>query len=165
VSRAAWIDKQKLMSALVALLEQDLAKLAEAQRNTQSGATHEESKPENDKDTRALESSYLARGQAKRVAELQGELERLKTMECLRFGDDSPIALSAVVELESSEGSVIYWLVPAGAGSKLEVDGQSVRVVTPQSPLGRSLLRKQHGDGFEVQTPQGLREYEITRVC
>ena len=35
------------------------------------GATHSEARPENDKDTRGLELSYLARGQAQRVAELQ----------------------------------------------------------------------------------------------
>jgi hypothetical protein len=165
VNASAWLDKQKLLQALVALLEQDLGKLAAAQRNTQSGATHEESKPENDKDTRALESSYLARGQAKRVLELRAELARLMAMECRSFAGDAPIALSAAVELESDEGSVIYWLVPAGAGSKLELDGQVVRVVTPQSPLGRGLLRKQRGDTFEVHTPQGLREYEIVRIC
>lgn len=162
---STWLDKQKLLQALVALLEQDLGKLAEAQRNTQSGATHEESKPENDKDTRALESSYLARGQAKRVLELREELARLVAMECRAFQSDTPIALSAVVELESNEGSVIYWLVPAGAGSTLDVDGQHVRVVTPHSPLGRGLLRKQCGDSLEVHTPQGLREYEVVRVC
>jgi len=43
-----------------------------AQRTVVEGATHEENKPENDKDTRALEQSYLARGQAQRVVELQG---------------------------------------------------------------------------------------------
>ena len=42
----------------------DLATLEKAQHATQAAATHEEAKPENDKDTRALEQSYLARGQA-----------------------------------------------------------------------------------------------------
>jgi transcription elongation GreA/GreB family factor len=161
----AWIDKRQLLQTLVLLLEQDLAKLEQSQRNTQSGATHEESKPENDKDTRALESSYLARGQAKRVLELREELALLKAMECRSFAESMPIALSALVELESDEGSVVYWLVPAGAGARVALDGQVVRVVTPPSPLGRALLRKLAGDTFEVQTPQGLRQYEVLRVC
>ena len=42
----------------------DLASLQRAHRATVEGATHEEAKPENDKDTRALEQSYLARGQS-----------------------------------------------------------------------------------------------------
>jgi transcription elongation GreA/GreB family factor len=165
VSSPPWIDKQRLQRALGELLERDLARLEQSQKNTQSGATHEEAKPENDKDTRALESSYLARGQAKRVLELREELAQLRAMECLAFDSTSPIALSAAVELHSDEGAVLYWLVAAGAGARVELDGRVVRVVTPQSPLGRGLLRKLSGDTFEVRTPQGLREYEVLRVC
>jgi hypothetical protein len=158
------IDKRRLQQALLELLERDLVKLEQSQQFTQRAATHEEAKPEDDKDTRALETSYLARGQAKRVLELRDEIAQLRAMECLAFEETSPIALSAVVELESNEGTLFYWLAPAGAGLRLQVDGQSVRVVTPMSPLGRGLLRKQRGDTFEVQTPQGLREYEVSTV-
>jgi len=162
---SAWLDKRRLSNALVELLERDLEKLQQSQRITQSAATHEESRPENDKDTRALESSYLARGQARRVQELQGELARLKAMESRVFEGTTAIALSALVELGSSEGSITCWLVPAGAGTRVVVDGVEVRMVTPQSPLGRGLLGKRCGDSFEVQTPQGLQEYDVTRVC
>ena len=162
---SAWLDKRRLSGALVELLERDLEKLQQSQRITQSAATHEESRPENDKDTRALESSYLARGQARRVQELQGDLARLKAMELRPFEGTTAIALSAVVELGSDEGSIVCWLVPAGAGTRVVVDGLEVRMVTPQSPLGRGLLGKVQGDTFEVQTPQGLQQYEVTRVC
>jgi hypothetical protein len=86
-------------------------------------------------------------------------------MECLAFEPRAPIALSALVELESEEGAVCYWLVPAGAGLRLDVDGRMVRVVTPVSPLGRGLLRKQCGDTLEIHTPQGVREYEVSSIC
>jgi transcription elongation GreA/GreB family factor len=162
---SAWLDKRRLCGALVELLERDLDKLQQSQRITQSAATHEESRPENDKDTRALESSYLARGQARRVQELQSELARLKAMESRSFEATTAIALSAVVELGSEEGSITYWLVPAGAGTRVVVDELEVRMVTPQSPLGRALLGKRCGDTFDVQTPQGVHEYDVTRVC
>jgi transcription elongation GreA/GreB family factor len=165
VATSPWLDKHVLLRALVEALERDLAKAVQAQRLTQSGATHEESKPENDKDTRALESSYLARGQAKRVLELRDELASVKLMEARAFDPSTPIALSAVVELGSDEGNVIYWLVPGGAGARLDVGEHSVRIVTPQSPLGRSLLGKRLGDTFDVRTPTGLHEYEVVRVC
>jgi len=54
--------KPTLKAELLALLAADLDTLERAHRATTEGATHEEAKPENDKDTRALEQSYLARG-------------------------------------------------------------------------------------------------------
>ena len=59
--------KEELMSQLRATLDRSRAAHAAATE----GATHSEARPENDKDTRGLELSYLACGQAQRVAELQ----------------------------------------------------------------------------------------------
>ncbi|HWZ89090.1 MAG TPA: hypothetical protein VNW92_09580, partial [Polyangiaceae bacterium] len=60
-------DKARILSLLRARVAADLATMSAAQRAVVVGATHEENRPENDKDTRALEQSYLARGQAQRV--------------------------------------------------------------------------------------------------
>ena len=62
--------KPALKAELLALLGAHLETLERAHRAACEGATHEEAKPENDKDTRALEQSYLARGQAARIDEL-----------------------------------------------------------------------------------------------
>jgi len=151
-------------AALVARLELDLAVATEAQRRTQSGATHEESKPENDKDTRAIESSYLARGQAQRVLELTNSLALASALELRRFAGDTPIAVSALVELDDGERSTHYFLSPVGGGLTLDVGGTSVRVLTPQAPLGRALLGQALGSDVEVMTPQGLRQYSVAGV-
>lgn len=158
------VDKGRVRAALVARLEADLATVAEAQRRTQSGATHEESKPENDKDTRALESSYLARGQAQRVVELTNELAIASALELRSFVGQSPIAVSALVGLDDGERIGFYFVSPAGGGLTLDVDGTVVRVLTPQAPLGRALLGQQLGNDIEVKTPQGLRQYTVASV-
>lgn len=136
----------------------------EAQRRTQSGATHEESKPENDKDTRALESSYLARGQAQRVIELTHDLASASALVLRVFGAESPVAVSALVALDDGELEAHYFLSPVGGGLSLDVDGVVVRVLTPASPLGRALIGQGLGSDVEVRTPQGLRQYSIARV-
>ena len=51
--------KQALKTELAALLAADLETLEKAHRATREGVTHEDAKPENDKDTRALEQTYL----------------------------------------------------------------------------------------------------------
>src|ERR1700761_8976870 len=71
-------NKPEILKLLSEQVSADLAVMSAAQRTVVDGATHEENRPENDKDTRALEQSYLARGQAQRVVELQDALNKLK---------------------------------------------------------------------------------------
>ena len=66
--------KSSLRDELLGRLRAELDQLEAAHRSALEGATHEESKPENSKDTRALEQSYLARGQALRVTDAAGPI-------------------------------------------------------------------------------------------
>lgn len=133
-------------------------------------ATHAEAKPENDKDTRALEASYLAAGQAERVRELESALKLLVGLELRDIGPTTPICASAVITLEDDEGEhSMFFMSPHGGGVRLdlEVEGgspASVQVVTPQSPLGKALLGRLHGDVIELRGKSGLREMTIVDV-
>jgi hypothetical protein len=158
------VEKSRVLQALRERLEQDLQIATEAQRQTQSGATHEEAKPENDKDTRALESSYLARGQAQRVLELTQAVASASALVLREFGPEAPIGASALVALDDGSSTAHYFLSPVGGGMTFDVDGVVVRVLTPASPLGRSLVGQIEGADIEVQTPQGLRQYSIAAV-
>jgi len=158
------MDKASVLAALRARLAHDFRTAAQSQQRTQLGATHEESRPENDKDTRALEASYLARGQAQRVAELEAALRTLAALELKPIAADAAIALSALVLVEDHSGLTTYFISPTGGGLDLDVTGNRVLVVTPQSPIGRTLLGRRSGDSIEVRTPRGLHEYEIVGV-
>lgn len=128
-------------------------------------ATHAEAKPENDKDTRALEASYLAAGQAERVRALEAALKVLTGLELRDVGPTTPICASAVITLESDDGArTVFFMSPHGGGLKLDLDGAPVQVVTPQSPLGKALLGRVHGDTIELRGKSGLREMEIVDV-
>jgi hypothetical protein len=162
--KPAAIDKSRVLQVLRERLEHDLQVASEAQRQTQSGATHEESKPENDKDTRALESSYLARGQAQRVVELTQAVANATALVLRPFGPETPIGATALVALDDGAATVHYFLSPVGGGLTFDVDGVVVRVLTPASPLGRALIGQAEGADIEVQTPQGLRQYSIAAV-
>ena len=157
-------DKREILKLLRERVNTDLAVMQSAQRTVVEGATHEENKPENDKDTRALEQSYLARGQAQRVVELQGELNQLKALELREFGAATAIALGALVALDDGKDTVHYFIAPAGGGLRVSLAGVEVRVVTPQSPIARALLGKREGEDLELRTPQGVTECSIARV-
>ena len=157
-------DKQEILKLLLSHVGADLQTMSAAQRAVVDGATHEENKPENDKDTRALEQSYLARGQAQRVVELQSAVNQLKAMELRDFSKGVPIALGALVAVEDERETVHYFLAPAGGGLRLPLAGREVRVVTPQSPIGQALLGKRQGDDLDLRTPQGVSECSIATV-
>ena len=58
--------KQNLVGKATERLVEELKVVEASQKNAQSNATHSESKQESDKDMRATEASYVARGLAKR---------------------------------------------------------------------------------------------------
>jgi transcription elongation GreA/GreB family factor len=162
----AGIDKRALLEAVRARVAADLEAVTTTQRETHAGATHEESRPENDKDTRALEASYLARGLARRVGELEDAVRRLAAVELRGFAEDDAIAATAVVDLEDDDGrSQRYFLLPAGGGVKVDAAGGPVQVLTPGSPLGRLLLGKRVDDQVELRTPRGARALAVTAVA
>ena len=91
------MNKQKLVDIFIEQLEHDLIALKEAARATYEAATHEESKPENEYDTRGLEASYLAGAQAKRAGEIDEVLSLFRHLEFKSFGPQTPIAATALV--------------------------------------------------------------------
>src|SRR3954453_8911451 len=109
------MDKASIVRALAALLQDEIVRATDAANRTRQGAIHEEARPENDKDTRALEASYLARGQAQRVVDLERDQKRVHFMELRSFGAEAGIDLSALVLLESEDGEQRwYFFAPAG---------------------------------------------------
>ena len=158
------IDKRALVAALVAEIQSELDTMARLAKDSADAATHEENKPENDKDMRSTEASYLARGQAGRVAELSAAIAQLQSMQLHAFAADEAVGISAIVELESKKLRTLCFVVPAGGGRKFKLGDVSVQTTTPTSPLGEAIVGLGAGEDTEVQTPQGMREYRILHV-
>jgi transcription elongation GreA/GreB family factor len=158
--------KAALKTELSALLRRDLAAAESAHRATVAGATHEEARPENDKDTRALEQSYLARGQAQRVEDLRAAIAEVEALALSGDARTNRVALGALVrvkeEHEERERTLTYWVAPQGGGASLE--GGKVQVVTPRSPLGKALVGRTAGDECEVVIAGKARHLEVLGV-
>jgi transcription elongation GreA/GreB family factor len=151
-----------LKAELERVLAADLARREAAHHAAMAAATHEEAKPENDKDTRALEQSYLARGEARRVEELRQGLEEVRAMQLRTWREGDPAALGALVTVDEDDRTLVLWLAPHGGGIRL--DEERVQVVTPQSPLGRAVLGKRAGDDCEVRLAGKTRTLSVRTV-
>ena len=158
------IDKTQLLALLVERLTQELGRVKGRAQREAEGATHEEARAEGDKDTRATEASYVARGLAERALRTEQALTQLSHLPLLDCHRTGTIMASALVELEHDGQRALYFLVPAAGGEHLTLGEQRVQTLTPTSPLGRALLGLGVGDEAEVESPQGPRCYEITAL-
>lgn len=69
------------------------------------------------------------------------------------------VGLGSVVHLDERGGdSVVYRLVMP------EEADAAKGLISPSSPIGRALLNKEPGDEVTVQTPTGVRRFEITKL-
>jgi transcription elongation GreA/GreB family factor len=162
------VNKAALIAGALAILVRDIEVMRASAKATRDGAVHEESRAENDKDTRGLEASYLARGQAMRVEEMEEAASRLRTLELRTFSATDRIEIGALVcvsvAAEDEEGEHLYFLTPAAGGMRIAVDGVEALFVTPGSPVGRALFDRVAGDAFELKLGGRVREYEILDV-
>jgi transcription elongation GreA/GreB family factor len=142
-------SKASLKAALLAQLEEALATARSAHKAAVEGATHAEARPENDKDTRGLEQSYLARGHAQRVAELEAAVAHVAAWQPRAFAETEPVAVGAVVAIEEAGRTRRFLLASHGGGIVL---GEDITVLTPTSPIGRALLGRLLDDEVELGT-------------
>ena len=146
------IDRAALFDQLFTELNNSLATATQAANDARALATHEQSKPETQYDTVGLEASYLAHGQSQRVAEIKLAIEDWKGLRTKIFDNDSEISVGALIQLTDDHGTVsTYLLGNYSGGLKLTFDGDTVMVITNNSPLGKLLDNQCVGD--EIKHP------------
>ncbi len=159
------MDKQKLLQSIISQLEAELLNAREAARASHEAATAEENRPENQYDTRALEASFLARGQAARVNELEQSIHVLRNIPARPFPSGTPIQAGALVVLDREGEEFFHFVLPSGAGMQAFSGTIRIPVVTTNSPLGAELLGKSAGDSFVFKRGASAKEYAIVSVA
>jgi transcription elongation GreA/GreB family factor len=157
--------KPTLVHKLIDALRAERDSAERLARETAEAANHPEARPENDKDTRKLELTYLARGQAERVRRLDAAIAALVSRPLRAFSPEEAIALGALVELQSDDDKIEQVLIcPGGGGTSVKDEEGTVRIVSPEAPLGRALLGKAAGEEVELVVAGKKRELVIVSV-
>jgi transcription elongation GreA/GreB family factor len=102
-------------------------------------------------DTLAIEQSYLAEGQSRRVEEIRAAISQLQKMIIRYFSDEHEITLGSIVRLETkNEQSKYYFITPCAGGLRCQVALNNhliiITAITPASPLGQTLMGKYKDD-------------------
>jgi transcription elongation GreA/GreB family factor len=158
------MNKHALIRKIIARLTDELEVYFRAAQASRAEATHEQSKAENKYDTRGLEASYLARGQSKQAAEIQGAIAAFEKLDARKFGVGDPIDVGAFVELELNGEATAYFIGPKAGGTEVLHDKREVLVITPQSPLGGQLLGRKQGDVLKLKFANAQNECRVTMV-
>ncbi len=138
--------------------------LDKAARASHAEATHESSKAESKYDTRGLEAAYLAGGQARQAKEILDSIKVYEFLAVKDFAPDDPIALTALVELDSDGTRSLYFIGPSNGGLEVKFGCQEVTVITPQSPLGHNLIGKKAGQQWTTKLGGSTVTYRIESV-
>ena len=159
------MTKKDVHQRFIEKLTAELESITAAAKNSISTATSEAHRSESKYDTFSLESSYLARGQAKRVEELTFALDRLQSLLLKELNSTSPIQHSALIRLETGDGKKrTLYFCPGGGGEQVTVDAEEICIVTAQSPLGKAVLGKTVGASFDVKIGHATHTYTVVSV-
>ena len=160
--KLASLNKKHLLEQALTKLKENLHLLVKSALEAKEASTHEESKAENEYDTRGLEASYLASGQSKRVEELKQKIYQIENVTLKDYtAEKSGIGISALVRVSIDASTErVFFILPVG-GLDLESEGVAVTTLTLESPIGRELYEQSEGYDFSVND----KEYEILEIA
>lgn len=134
------LDKDVVIKNFLEKFEAELSALVQSAKAAHAAATHEESKAEDRHDTFAIEASYLAAGQATRVAELEKTIQEFDSFLSHR---SSTKLISYVCDGNTSHAL----FATLGGGSKIQLNDQiTIQVLSVKSPLGEELMLAKEGE-------------------
>jgi transcription elongation GreA/GreB family factor len=150
------VDKKLLVSLIINNVKEELSQAINAANEAHAAAVDDQSVAETQYDTLAIEASYLAEGQSRRVKILQDALFSYKALALLTFDENKPIALSALVQLNSDKNKQHWFFIgPAAGGFRCQINEQLITVVTPDSPIGKVLIGEYIDETISVMLGNG----------
>ena len=158
------MKKAQLVQQIIASLTGSLDVLENAARASHEEATHESSKAESKYDTRGLEAAYLAGGQARQAREILDSIKAYEALATREFDPGDPIDLTALVELDADGAPSTYFIGPNSGGLEIKHRRKEIMVMTPQSPLGQSLIGRKAGQHWTAKLGGSTVKYHIVSV-
>ena len=149
-------------------IEEELHALNTIAKKEKSFATSNEMQQEGKYDTRKIEASYLAGAQARRVDELNRELNKFKNLSGEDVSKQNEIFVGTLVKCikkeDLTESICYYFLSPGMGGIQITHEEKIIQVISNQSPIGKELMQLERGDSFELKTKKGTLEFEIKSI-
>ncbi len=138
--------KPAIIAAIRAALKSEFDSYQNASLQTRQSGSDDESRADGKYDTQSTEANYLADGQARQAEEIAQAAATYAAMESRDFKVFHSVDIGALIELDIQQQSQWFFLGPASGGLEIEVEQQTITVITPDSPLGQQLIGRHTGD-------------------
>ena len=159
------MNKTLLLDKILTSLEAKRELAINAAMEAYNTATADENIAENKYDTLGLEASYLAQGQAQRVAEIEDDIAAYKSLMNNISLNSGLITLGSLVHIVDEKGAAqTLFLGPKAGGLSIYDNELEIKIITPHSPIGAALLKRQQDDEFELNIAGNSHNYEILEV-
>jgi transcription elongation GreA/GreB family factor len=145
------VTRHDVLVQILTVLQAELASLTQAAQGSFAAATDPDSRAENKYDTRTLEASYVARGQARRVEELQEAVQAFTALAVTATTLSTTIQLGSLVTLQAPWGEEHFFLGPLAGGTEVQLEGHDIVVITPASALGQKLVGRRTDDTVQLR--------------
>jgi hypothetical protein len=159
---ALLMDKTEIFQAILSVFRATLADHEKAAGAARESASGDEVSSDGKYDTRATESSYLARGHAMQYEAMVGELRTLEAYRVPQYEPDEEIGTGALVEVKVGRAKAFYFILPSGGGTEALVRKTSVIAINARSPAGKEFKGKCAGASFQI--PGAKSKGEISSV-
>ena len=159
------MDKELLHVQIISALKSHYDIAYSAAKQAYETATHEENVAENKYDTLGLEASYLAEGQARRMAEAENALKTFERLKPKNFGEDDAIQFGTLIGLRElgtgrDEAASEVFLSPVAGGLIVDFNGRQVLLLSKLAPLGKALF----GAYLEDEVELGDKRYLVESI-
>ena len=157
------MDKRSVILKIIESLQSELETYIRAAKSSHAEATADENRAENKYDTRGLEASYLAAGQANKVSELESAITAFKDL--INQTTHDAIEVGSLIELDQEGFTEFYFIGPTAGGTEVEVEGTEILVITPESPLGSQLISLKPGQKSTLDLAGRKQKIQVKSVA
>ena len=155
------MTKRLVIQKIIETLQSELETYVRAAKFSHAEATAEENRAENKYDTRGLEASYLAAGQANMIVEMEESIAAFDALRERKFNEAEGIDVGALIEIAQDGERAHFFIGPSAGGLEIEIRGTEVLVITPQSPLGSQLKGAKQGAKMKINLADRKQLVEI----
>ena len=136
--------KKELLKGLLARAEEQEVAVKKALATAQNDANEAEGAMVSRYSTFKEEAQYLAGGLKGRLNAIQADIAMIKQLLELTIRRNNRVESLAIVTVEIGREEKKYFILPALAGEIMN----DMAIITPSSPIGKALIRKETGDEF-----------------
>ncbi|MEK7635928.1 MAG: GreA/GreB family elongation factor [Patescibacteria group bacterium] len=151
------IDKKCLIEAVINELKRQESEIENSLKATRKAAIEAPGAMQSKSDTTKFQMNILSDTLRATISEKKNAISILSAFPESQLKLLNSVQIGAIVELQKNkENFYFYFVLPEGGGVEVKYDTKRITIITPKTPIARSLIGKNEGDLVEFKTPTGI---------